>query len=374
MISKNQRIIIGFFVGLLALLAGAVEVSMVFINVNPKESSFFLSDEYFSEYKYTSDSYSETTSDTLRFEIVAVGTTATARITHGSDQVDIETDSTGLVYIGGVKSEYYTIFFIPIPSAVDVPFQSNIGRNISVIDSLGVISGEPNSKFIVRIDRLFVLWSTTISSQASFEASIYDADDDRKVCSAIYDATSGFLFILESFAMNYKSLELQTTNFLISRNRIFMLWSALIIIAGLLVIVPIYLYKINETISNEDKKTITLLFYIGLPCSLVDMILDTWYFEIVDPLLYILLFHGILILLLLIVAKKFAIPALFELGIIGVYYTFDGQIAPMVAFFPGLLISWLCWLFIQNFEEIKEESLIKQIFSKLLKRKEIKNT
>lgn len=334
--SRERYAVFGLVVGLI-LISGGLTVLATFVGINPRNVYFF-EDNYKATYD-AKGGYALKGISTVGIDVTSLTPTTKAKVTQGRSSKFIKTTPKGFYISENGPTDYYTLFWVFMENPMTL--KSMEGKTYQIVDPTGLIL-EENETYELVIENSTILWSEVISSQASYEATIYD--ENVKVASALYDATCGLLFRLETHENGYSSIDLESTNFPISRNRNFNLGFALVIVAGTLI--GTFIWSEKSEMNFEKRNTILKLLSVGFACSIVDLFIDIWFFELSSSGL--IATHLILALILFYWIRRWAIPAFFEIGLVLAFsYTYlNGALFPMVAYFPGLLVTWMSMYFL----------------------------
>jgi len=204
-----------------------------------------------------------------------------------------------------------------------------------VRDDAGLI-GEPGRAYEVRDLGTFILWDYALSSQASHRAAIYDGD--KRVASAIYDATCGLLFDLVTHRGGYSHLRLRETSFPISRNRYkIVIWSVLFAVA----IITVYRTKLAR--APVERRAVALdRFHLSVAIAttvLVDYLYDTWLFDKLGDWFTVVL-HLAVFALWFWYFRLWALGLLLELLLpVAFIVSASKTLVPVITYCPSMLIT-----------------------------------
>jgi len=237
--------------------------------------------------------------------------------------------------------EVYSPFWLPFRNPVlALSTEGPETEEFPVYDETGVL-GEPGGEYTARFAESFVLMDDRIQSQASYRFRINEKNG-RPAATAVYDATCGLLFRLEVKDRLKPDLRLRQTDFPISRNRF---WMGIfhdilaLLVLGLLIRQGRKKRKLGET-ANWRRFHLVLL---GMLCIGTDTLLDIWYpFLVGQPAP--LIWHGALLVVLLLYGRWSALPALAELVMAGALWIVLKSPAWPFFFCPGLIVSFLLTL------------------------------
>lgn len=352
LLSKKKRLLIALFV--LSWVAAAWVCSGIFARLDPsfKDPCPF---NAINNVNYSADGvYQVNNISNVAVNVYSVASSySLANVTQGDTIFTLNMTRDGKVIENGAPTGNYTIFWIFIENPTEGLYGLNLGNHYPIKDVTGLISPDQKN-YTLTFEVQFIVWSEIFSSQAAYEASIYD-ENGTKVATAVYDLTAGLLLEFTGHIDGYKSLGLLTTTFGISRNRQFSFISGLVIIGIVMGAAGVWVKK-SKSIPPDEGKTILMLFGVGYACVVFDLFIDIWYFELFTPI-PLLISHVVIFGVLFIFTQKWALAALLEIGIVAAFgYMMGGTVVPMIAFFPGLLIAWFCWLFLQNYQEIKPDN------------------
>ncbi len=251
-----------------------------------------------------------------------------------------------------IKEGEHSIFWAYWPNPVVVLFiRSKIDDAVNsteVVDYTGIL-GRPGARYQMSLKQRIVLWSKILDSQASYRIGLIDKAG-REIATGIYDATCGLLFRLESHTASLGLLELEETNFPISRNRN---WEGLIaILWGIGVLIYQLLY-LRRKVTEETRGLHSLeneLVIFGIIAIWIDAFYDIWFF-------HYLWTPGLVAIHVLAVAYVFwrfgwwGIFPLFELAWAGALIGGKDALVPQLTFFPALIVTWVACLLFQDFKK-----------------------
>ena len=302
------------------------------LNINPKDPTFF-DKEYTARYRADGEILKQ---KGAYLELEARGKN-TLRIV----QDGLEQDFT-------IPEGEYSIFWAYWPNPV-VSLRSKVDDAVNsseVVDFPGIL-GRPGATYRMRMKERIIVWSKVLDSQASYRIGLID-EAGREIATGIYDATCGLLFRLESHTGSLGVLELEETDFPISRNRN---WQGLIaILWGIGVLIYQFLY-LRRKVTEETRSLYSLkneLVVFGIIAIWIDAFYDIWFFHYLwTPGLV-----AIHILAAVYVFWRFGwwgIFPLFELAWAGAFMGGKDSLVPQLTFFPGLIVTWVACLLFQDF-------------------------
>ncbi len=347
MLSKREKYFVFFLVVGLIVISGGLTSIFTLLDINPRDPLFFGENNH-AVYRVNGElTASEVPKGTLN-TIPLTSTRTEAKFQNGKTY-SFRMTPNGRYISDNSPTEHYSLFWIFLKNPMIYGPSSNKGRKYSVVDPIGVISEENEVYTLIVENETTILWSETLSSQASNKVSIYK--NGTKVASGVYDATCGMLFHLETHINGFNSLDLTETSFPISRNRKYNL--AIAIAVTIVVLISVYVWSKKTSMGLEKRNTIFKLFGIGFACAIVDLYLDVWFFEIITRTGLIAI-HLVLAVILYYLIEKWSIPAFFEIGFVlaFAYSYLNGVLIPQIAYFPGLLITWIIMYLLKTRQEI----------------------
>lgn len=347
MLSKRERYIVFFLVVGLIVISGGLTSLFTVLNINPRNPMFFEENNH-AVYKLSGE-FPPAGVSKASLNVMSLTPSQTTAKVHYGQTSSFKTTPEGRYVSDDAPTDYYTLFWIFLENPMVSAPGSNLGKKYSVVDPIGIISGENEVYTLVVENESMILWSETLSSQASYKVSIYK--DNVKVASGIYDATCGLLFHLETHKNGFSSLDLTGTSFPISRNRNYNLAIAIAVITGVLIVV--YVWARKSSMSEKKRNVLLNLLAIGFACALVDLYFDLWFFEAITRVGLIAV-HLVLAIILYYLIGKWSIPAFFEIGFVlaFAYSYLNGSLVPQIAYFPGLLITWIIMYLLITRKEI----------------------
>jgi len=227
----------------------------------------------------------------------------------------------------------YTPFWLPFKNPVLRLDTRN--PEFLIADTAGIL-GSADKTYQARQEGSFILWDENLQSQASYNYGLFDGAGNR-AASAVYDATCGLLFRLQIKQPDKPDLRLLSTDFPISRNRVFLVWTNLAL-AGLLA------YWLFRRAGRQTEPTFAAhearLIMLGMICLATDTLMDLWYpyaFGRVVPIVW----HMFLIIAIFRFSPLAVLPAVAELVMTAGIWMYYQHTAPAFAFIPGLTVSFL---------------------------------
>ncbi|UCD84298.1 MAG: hypothetical protein JSU92_13630 [Deltaproteobacteria bacterium] len=308
-----------------------------FFNINPKDPTFF-DKEYTASYRAEGEIFKPEGI----LEIKSRGKN-TLRVIKGAFKQDFM-----------ISEKEHSIFWVYWPNPV-VSLRSKVDNAISsakVVDYPGIL-GRPGATYKMVMKERIILWSRVLDSQASYRIGLIDGEG-REIATGIYDATCGLLFRLEGHTGSLSVLELEETDFPISRNRN---WQGLIaFLWGIGVLAYQFLF-LRRKVTEETRTLYSLeneLVIFGVIAIWIDAFYDIWFF-------HYLWTPGLVVIHVLAVAYVFwrfgwwGIFPLFELAWASAYMGGKESLVPQLTFFPGLIVTWVACLLFQDFRRRLKE-------------------
>ncbi|OGP56699.1 MAG: hypothetical protein A2V67_13040 [Deltaproteobacteria bacterium RBG_13_61_14] len=239
----------------------------------------------------------------------------------------------------------YSLIWVAIPNPVTEWRRSKIEAAINAVrvkDVAGWI-GPAGRTYQLKFSKRLILWSRILDSQASYEVAVLN-DAGQEVATAIYDATIGLLFELRTHTGALGSLSLLDTNFLISRNRYWQ--GGLAVLFGVLAV--LYQFTLRRRRIADQPRLFTLeadLVIFGVLAIWTDAFYDIWFF-------HSLWSPGLIAIHLALAGYVFwrfgwwGIFPLFEVAWSLTYAAAQDSLEPQFAYNPALIFTWVgCLLF-----------------------------
>jgi hypothetical protein len=306
------------------------------LNINPKDPTIF-DEDYTATYKAGGLLIKDGASQL----IFSSGPDRHLRTSQGNYQQDVT-----------VPEGDYSLFWAFWPNPVVVLFlRSRIDEAVNtteVVDYTGLM-GSPGESYRMQMKERIILWSRVLDSQASYRIALLDRAG-KEVATGVYDATCGMLFRLETHTGRLGTLDLEETDFPISRNRN---WQGLItILWGIGVLLYQFTFR-RRKITEDTRKLFSLeneLVIFGIIAIWIDAFYDIWFF-------HYLWTPGLLMIHVLAVAYVFwrfgwwGIFPLFELAWAGAIMGGKDSLIPQLTFFPSMIVTWLACLLFQDFRK-----------------------
>lgn len=273
------------------------------------------------------------------------------RAEYGGKQVSFECDyETGKVIQGGVVSEYYTMFFVPVENPMLTFGQPVEQSEFEIIDIIGFFGSE-NEIYTLQIGERKVYWDVNPGvdgAQFSLEITLYDSNGIN-IAEGLIDSTCGFLEVIQGGDSNAELTLSSPGNYAMSRNRDNMLLWGLII--GIPLPFVCFIILKQRDVDKEEAMEFSLLVGVAVSVVLIDIIIDVWFYAWFgkDWMLYIHLIatalYG-LVCLYLRYGIKWIFPAFLEVAFIFAMTNFVGDpYVPHLTAFMGLYASYLAMLF-----------------------------
>ncbi len=340
-------------------IAGASLVNQiaVYLNINPQDPLLF------DKQQFASFSYNNGTNDRMLNLTVAQVETTWSNV---SIQVDLIQSWINVTHDGFYNStDRYTIFWLHVPNPLTsgIALGTIIGTEFNITDPIGLI-GPAGTDYKGIVTDKFVVWPTESGldglhgAQYAFQITFYNMSNNAVIAQGVYDQTVGMLFSLEG-GSPFIQVELVSTDYPISRNRM-MSWPwALGLSAGITVLAFIYMKKKTE-LESETINEITLLMAAGVAAINVDIYVDVWLYAMFGFMGSILLHVGVTIGLAAVCfyqryKLKWTIPALLEVAfILPMVYAMGDPYVPLLTAFMGLVITWIAMLFIAGYPKQPE--------------------
>lgn len=302
------------------------------LNINPKDPTFFDKD-YTARYRVDGEMLKQ---GGAYLELKARGERM-LRIVQGGFEQDVT-----------IPEGEYSIFWVYWPNpVVSLPSKIDYAVNSTeVVDYPGIL-GQPGATYRMRMKQRIIIWSRILDSQASYRIGLID-EGAKEIATGIYDATCGLLFWLESHTGSLGVLELERTDFPISRNRN---WQVLIAILWGIGVLVYQLLFLRRKVMEETRKLYSLeneFVVFGIIAIWIDAFYDIWFF-------HYLWTPGLVAIHILAVVYVFwrfgwwGIFPLFELAWAGAFMWGKDGLVPQLTFFPGLIVTWVACLLFQDF-------------------------
>lgn len=337
--------------------ASLVNQIAVYLNINPQDPLLF-ADLHTAQFNY----HNGTTQQTMTMTVTQVESNwANVSIVIGASQYWLTMTPDG--FFNGTNLNSIFWLRVPNPLTSGASFGITVGTSFNITDPIGLI-GPTGNNYTANVTDKFVFWPTESSvdglhgAQFAFEVTFYNATNDVIIAKGVYDSTCGMLFTLEG-GSPLTQVELVTTSYPISRNRM-MSWPwALGLSAGITVIAYFFMKKKTE-LESETINEITILMGAGVAAINVDIYVDVWLYAMFGFMGSILLHLGVAIGFAAICfyqryKLKWTIPAFLEIAFLVPMVFFMGDpYVPLMTAFMGLVISWLLMLYISGYPKQPE--------------------
>lgn len=303
-------------------------------------------------------------------------TLATCNVTWGQLNWQFNVTPDGFYVDGGTPTNNQTIFWVHIvePGSTGSEFQEHVGTNYSIWDPVGIL-GAPDTEYVLTIIDTLVYWAEEPplhGAQFSLKFEVRDLND-TKVAEGEMDYTCGMLFVLTIGYGSLRSLELIDTNYDISRNRLSVLPGAItVLIAGPIAVFAYLHFRRKEP--RGLKLETTFLVATGGLVLFIDIVIDVWFYATI-PFGYRgnQFLHLMMVVVFAIyalwkkVGLKWVIPAFLELAFLGAMVQFTGDpYVPHLTAFMGLMITWLCLVWVSGYKREPAKSKLGKLFSEFI--------
>jgi hypothetical protein len=270
------------------------------------------------------------------------------------------------------ETNNYTIFWVHIVVGAGSETVSHIGHNYSIFDPIGIL-GAPNSEYNLTITEKYVYWAERPGlngAQFSLKFVVRDLTGVL-IAEGEMDYTCGMLFVLSIGSGNLRTLELTDTNYDISRNRLTG-WPITLIIAVAAPALAFCFLHFYKKESLEKNLETTLLIAFGEIAFVVDIFVDVWMYA---PLGFVgnLILHAVITGIFAIyalwrkVGLKWVIPAVLEIAfLVAMVGATSDSYVPHLTAFMGIMISWLCLLWVSGYERVPSKSKLGKIISEFV--------
>ncbi|MHA1894844.1 MAG: hypothetical protein ACTSX4_10100 [Candidatus Helarchaeota archaeon] len=308
------------------------------------------------------------------------GSNATCTYTY-YEQVDAFNVTQNGYYINettGQQTQYQLFFWIHIVEGFGSEAANYIGKTYQIIDPIGVL-GTENSTYNLIITAYTNYWPrdnqpTIHGAQASIMFIIVDSSTGAQVAEGLMDRTCGLVFDLRISAGSYRTMEISSTNYDISRNRLIgwvwaLTFAFAVPVVSYLIFWKVPHYKVED---KEERLEMAALIACGEAAFCVDIFMDVWLYTTIG-------FVGNLILHAIITSGfaavciwrrygiKWIIPAILEFGFIGgMYFADPVTYVPYLTAFMGLLISFLMMVFASGYKKSESSTKIGKILNEII--------
>jgi hypothetical protein len=334
--NHQQRILILVLVVGASLLAYPMVVLLTALNINQRDPLYY-EKSYESLYSLSSDG-EDFGSITFRSEVLSSDVSKASIDLFGVNQ-ESQVTSDG-IWINASNSNTpsdYSVFFWffienPVQEAVKGEIDTQSPSQIRIIDPFGIF-GNINTTFTLHFERFYIENFREFANQVSNYYAVYDDATGLKIGYALYDTTCGLLWwfdVINLATQKNMRVDLQETNFPISRNRHFFTGTVLVnfaIAACLFLII-----KKWKQFTKEDTILMTKLIILGDFAFLIDGFLDIWYNNNLIGLFVVhILFTGLMVAFF---PKNWRVSliSLLELAMCGVMLRFHGTIDLVLTF------------------------------------------
>ncbi len=275
--------------------------------------------------------------------------------------------SEGYFLNGSTITIYQSLFWVDLGNSDYVDLS---GSKIMIIDLIGIL-GNSFEIYEMHIIEKDVYWADVPSlcgAQASYIIEIYDEAGIRKAKGMI-DYTCGMLFELSIGNQNYSDLKIINSNYIISKNRLISLIGSFIAIIGFPLLTYIYLKRKNDDKSNLES-TVILMTY-GQIAIFIDLYFDVWLYATIGLFGNILLktiFLGVGLLYSSYrdISEKWSIFLIIEISFLLAMHFFVGEdYLGLLTANIGALGSYLCFVYLFEFDKQDNRSILKKGFYKI---------
>jgi len=342
-------------------IAGASLVNQiaVYLNINPQDPLLF-DTQYYARFNYNNG----TNDRVLSLTVAQLG----SPWSNVSIQVDLTETWHSITPEGFYDTtNRYTLFWVHVPNPLTsgTEFGITVGTSFNMTDPIGLI-GPAGSNYTGIVTDKFVVWPTESGidglhgAQFSFQITFYNISNNAVIAQGVYDSTCGMLFSLDG-GSPFIQVELVSTDYPISRNRM-MSWPwALGLSAGITVLAFFFMKKKTE-LESETIKEITILMAAGVAAIMVDIYFDVWLYAMFGFMGSMLLHIGVAIGLAAICfyqkyKLKWIIPAILEVAfIIPMVFAMGDPYVPLMTASMGLVITWLIMVYMAGYPKQPESA------------------
>ena len=366
MISTKKRILLILLPSIAILIGGIPTVIARIGNLGTNVHDPL----FFDRAMYVKYRYDNGTLDTgeLSIKVTDVGsTTSTVKATvNGASQTFTVTHD-GFFVDGDKTTSNQTFFWIHIvdTDTLGSEFIPQIGKTHQIIDPIGIF-GIVNQEFNLTTTGFVNYWSTEPAidgAQASISFII--TKNGQTVAEGIMDRTCGLIFKMQISAGSYRTLEIISTNYDISRNR----WSSFFTVLAAVIALPIVAYIVfwkTKRFNIEDKEErieLSILLGVGTTAIFVDIWIDVWFYARLGSYWGNFILHACCTgaFLAICIWKKYGlkavIPAILELGFVTGMSFADNNYVPYLTAFMGLMMSWIFMVILSGYKPHESRSL-----------------
>ncbi|MCP4760714.1 MAG: hypothetical protein GY870_02960, partial [archaeon] len=276
----------------------------------------------------------------------------------------------GTVYQNGELKGNYSIWWVYVPNVM-MMFGANPGDTFNVIDPTGFL-GIIDRSYELIVEEKITYWpvdpelSGLLGAQSSFTAKLWDKTNETLISTITFDMTCGHIEILEGSQLNNIKLTLISTDFPVSRNRIFALIA--LVILGAIIIVSSFILMSFEwkqkllakfTQEKKDRNEIILLIIPGVIAMGLEL-MDIWFY-LPFGMYGSLGIHLLYTIFLLIICLKqkygyyWIIPSVLEVAFVFSLNAVTGDpFVPPLTAFMGSLCSWLMMVYASGIEKYQK--------------------
>jgi hypothetical protein len=376
MLSTKKRILLILLPAIAILIGGSPTVIARIGNlVTNTHDPLFFDRPMNVKYRYDNGSLA---AGTLSFEVTNVGTTtSTVKATENGVSTTFTVTHDGFFVDGATTTSNQTFFWIHIvdTGTFGSEFIPQIGKTHQIIDPTGIF-GLVNQELNLTTTGFVNYWPTEPAidgAQASISFIIKNVNN-HTVAEGIMDRTTGLVFKLQFTAGIFRTIEIISTNYDISRNRYSSVFSVLIAAIALPILAYIIFWKTKKfKIEDKDERVeISVLLGVGTAAIFIDIWIDVWFYARLGSYWGNFILHASCtgVFLGICIWKKYGlkatIPAILELGFVTGMSFADSSYVPYLTAFMGLMISWILMVILSGYKPHESRSLKEKIAKSII--------